>query len=309
MNNPKPKFMGRALASVLVAVSSVMLLLSGAMLFVAPPGRVANWSNWRLLGLTKHDWGGLHIWFAVVFVLAAAFHIFFNWRPLLNYFKDRLSRRVALRREWVVGLALGAAVFAGTQAGIPPFSTLLAFNERIRQGWENERAAAPIPHAELLTLKELAEKANLAYETAVERLEARGLKAIGPDILVAAIAQSNRVSPQRIYEIIQGARGRGRGQAQGEKPSGETSRSYSETAGRGGPGGGGGGYGGGGGAGAGRRTLAEYCASRGLDLQAVSERLQAKGIKFAPDRSLRDIALDNGFDRPYGIIDIIEGKD
>ncbi len=32
-------------------------------------------------------------------------------------------------------------------------------------------------------------------------------------------------------------------------------------------------------------------------------------MKFAPDRSLRDIALDNGFDRPYGIIDIIEGKD
>ena len=63
------------------------------------------------------------------------------------------------------------------------------------------------------------------------------------------------------------------------------------------------------GAGAGRRTLAEYCASRGLDLQTVSARLQSKGIKFAPDRSLRDIALDNGFDRPYGIIDIIEEKD
>lgn len=60
------------LASVLVAVSFVMLLLSGAMLFVAPPGRVANWSNWRLLGLTKHDWGGLHIWFAAVPVRAAA---------------------------------------------------------------------------------------------------------------------------------------------------------------------------------------------------------------------------------------------
>ncbi|HRT09090.1 MAG TPA: DUF4405 domain-containing protein [Candidatus Paceibacterota bacterium] len=303
MNNPKPQFMWRALASVLVAVSFFMLLLSGAMLFVAPPGRVANWSNWRLLGLTKHDWGGLHVWFAVLFVLAAAFHILFNWRPLLNYFKDRLSRRLALRREWIVGLALGVAVFAGTQAAIPPFSTLLAFNERIKQGWENERAAAPIPHAELLTLRALAEKAGLPYETAVERLEARGLNALGPDIIVAALAQSNLVSPQRIFEIIQGARGRGRGPAHGEKQAGEKSPSYSETAGRGGPGGGGGG------AGAGRRTLAEYCAARGLDLQTVSARLQAQGIKFTPDRSLRDIALDNGFDRPYGIIDIIEGKD
>jgi uncharacterized membrane protein YgcG len=302
MNNSKPKFTMRALTSVLVAASFLIVLLSGVVLFLAPPGRVANWSDWRMLRLSKHDWGGLHIWFAVIFVLAAGFHIFFNWRPLLNYFKDRLSRRVSLRREWAVALALCAAVFAGTQAGLPPFSTLLEFNERVRRSWENEGAAAPIPHAELLTLKELAEKASLPYETAVERLEARGFKGTGPDVVVAALAESNLVAPQRIYEIIQGTRGRGRGGEHGVTRSGEKSGSTAEKGGHGA-------YGGGGGGGAGRRTLAEYCASRGLDLQAVSARLQAGGIKFAPDRSLRDIALDNGLDRPYGIIDIIESKE
>ena len=35
-------------------------------------------------------------------------------------------------------------------------------------------------------------------------------------------------------------------------------------------------------------------------------RLQAKGIKFTADRTLREIALDNGYDRPYEILNIRE---
>ncbi len=44
------------------------------MLFVSPPGRVANWTNWSLVGLTKHQWGGLHIWFSTVFLFVAIVH-------------------------------------------------------------------------------------------------------------------------------------------------------------------------------------------------------------------------------------------
>ena len=98
--------MWRAMTSVFIASSFLLLLVSGAVLFISPPGRVANWSNWRMIGLTKHDWIGVHTWFAAVFVLTAVFHLIFNFRPLVNYFRDRLTRRIGWRWEWVAAVAL-----------------------------------------------------------------------------------------------------------------------------------------------------------------------------------------------------------
>ena len=55
-------------------------------------------------------------------------------------------------------------------------------------------------------------------------------------------------------------------------------------------------------------TLTEYCESRGLDVQEAQSRLQAKGIQVTAGRTLREIATDNGYDRPFELIDIIEAR-
>ena len=303
--------MWRAMTSILIAASFLLLLISGVILFVSPPGRVANWGDWRMIGLSKHEWSGVHTWFAAVFVLTAVFHLVFNLRPLMNYFRDRLTRRLGWRWEWVVAVALCGVVFAGVQTRIPPFSTLLNFGERVKRSWEDTRTSAPLPHAELLSLRELASQAKVPYETAVERLEARGFKGVGPETIVQELAQTNQVSAQRVYEIVQGQRGGERGGGgRGFGKAGGASESAEKGAGQGAGGGRGGfGKGGGGGGGAGWQTLAQYCASRGIALTNASARLQAKGIKFATDRTLRDIALDNGYDRPYEILNILAAKE
>jgi hypothetical protein len=54
-------FQWRALTSVLMTLGFVLLAASGIVLFLSPPGRVANWTNWTILGLRKSDWGGVHI--------------------------------------------------------------------------------------------------------------------------------------------------------------------------------------------------------------------------------------------------------
>ncbi len=86
------------------------------MLFVSPPGRNANWTNWTLLGLRKSDWGGLHIWFGAVFLTVVVVHLILNWRPLVSYFKGKLTRRVGFRWEWAVALPFCGAVYAGIRA-------------------------------------------------------------------------------------------------------------------------------------------------------------------------------------------------
>jgi hypothetical protein len=48
------------MTSILIAASFLLLLISGAVLFVSSPRRVANWGKWRMIGLTKHEWTGVH---------------------------------------------------------------------------------------------------------------------------------------------------------------------------------------------------------------------------------------------------------
>jgi hypothetical protein len=286
---PRPsRFAWRAMTSVLIAASFLVMLFSGIILFVSPPGRVANWTNWDILGLRKHEWTGLHIWFSSLFLLTACAHLFFNWRPLLNYFKDRVTRRVGFRLEWLAALVICGGVFAGTRSAVPPFSSLLAFNERVKESWEKPRERAPIPHAELLTLVELGQKAGVAMPVATRRLESAGITNLSPEIVVRQLADQNRKSAQEIYQILIA------------EPSKIAASGGTEGGHRGGYGGGPGG-----GGGPGRKTLAEYCTDEGIELDGALTRLRAKGIKASAELTLREIAVNNGYSRPYVILDVI----
>ena len=69
---------GRTLTSVLMLLSFVVLGSSGAILFFAPRGHVANASGWELLGLTRWQWEDLHACFALLVLAAAVPHIWMN---------------------------------------------------------------------------------------------------------------------------------------------------------------------------------------------------------------------------------------
>ncbi len=282
--NP-PKFQWRALVSVLVTLFFLILVLSGVMLFVSPPGRIANWTNWTLLGLRKSEWGGLHIWFGILFLVVAVVHLVLNWRPLLSYFKSKLTHQVAFRWEWAAALLLCAGVYGGIRAGIPPFSSLLAFNEQIKESWDKPADRAPIPHAELLALGELAQRANVDLTTAIGRLAAAGITNATSEVMVGKLAERNQISGQRVYQIIVAE----------PKARGEQASSHSPSAG-------------GRGGGPGRKTLAEYCSEQGLALTQVLAKLEAKKIHAKETMTLRDIAIENGYERPYEVLDIINAK-
>ena len=272
------------MTSVLVTTSFLILVFSGLILFLSPPGRVANWTNWAILGLRKQEWIGLHIWFSLLFLLVALVHVFFNWRPLVNYFKNRVTRRVGFRWEWLAALAICGGVYLGTRAGVPPFSSLLAFNERVKESWDQPLRRAPIPHAELLTLAELAQKAGVDLAAATNRLQAKGIQGATAEIVVQQLAQNNARSAQQIYEALSAS-------AKVEVGHGE-------------------GQGGGGGAGGGpgRKTLTEFCGDEGLDLKVALARLQAKGMKASTNQTLREIAVNNGYSRPYELLAILRAK-
>jgi hypothetical protein len=126
------QFSWRSFFSVLAAVSFIGMTFTGIMLFVVPPGRIANWTGWTLLALTKQQWIGLHDWFSIIFVVAAGFHVYFNWKAFVSYFMSKISKALALRAEWAAALVVCVIAFIGTVVGVTPFSDLLAWNENIK---------------------------------------------------------------------------------------------------------------------------------------------------------------------------------
>jgi hypothetical protein len=74
------KFQTRKFTSLTLALGSLVLGASGVVLFSAPKGRVAHWTNWTLLGVTKDDWQAIHINIALLFLVVSGFHLYFTGR-------------------------------------------------------------------------------------------------------------------------------------------------------------------------------------------------------------------------------------
>jgi len=290
-------FQWRAFVSVTTGLSFVGMSVTGLALFVTPPGRVAHWTGWTLLGLTKDQWGGLHIWLSLVFLIAAVLHLWLNWKPLVSYFKSRLRKTFALRWEWVSALAVCVLVFWGTLAEMTPFSDVLTLNERIKHSWDRSSRQAPIPHAELMTFSELAQKdQGLDVEAMMRNLREGGIEVESAQVVLGELATRNHMTPDQLYNIAigghhgPGAGGRGRGTTGG--------------AGQGPGHGAGGDSGQRGGRGMGRLTLQQYCEQAGLDVEVAVRQLQDKGLEAAPNTPIREIATSGNL-HPSAIRDII----
>jgi len=271
----RKRFNWRAFFSVLTALSFIGMAFTGVILFVVPPGRIANWTGWTLLGLTKHQWIGLHDWFSIIFVVASVFHVYLNWKLFVSYFKSKVSKAFALRIEWALALVICGVVFFGTLGDITPFSSLLVWNENIKHSWDSPQQRAPIPHAELLTLTELAKQVgDVDLETMLANLKARGIEVESPDVVLGELAEDYNMTPARLYDIALGQAGRGRGYGGPER---------GERYGQGGPG-----------RGIGQMTLKEYCNQMGLDVNMTVQKLQDAGFKASPDMTIRGIAETAG---------------
>ena len=285
--NQKKTFSLRALASVLAFGSFIMLVVTGMVLFITPPGRIANWTNWKWLGLAKDEWSGLHICFAVLFLVAGIIHIWLNWRPLINYFKSRIRKRFAFKVEWLFALVLCVIFYFGALGGIPPFSSFLDFHEQVKEGWDTSQKRAPIAHGELLSLRVFFEKANpeLDIEEVIARLEEKGITVDSPDENMGDLAESHNLSPQNIYDIVmqseRGSKGEGGGHGEGK---------------------------GRGGGGPGRKALSTYCEENGIPLENALKALEDAGISASAEITLRDLADQSGL-RPSEIVEILQTID
>ncbi len=266
----KNKFSWKAFISFGLTYLFIILLVSGIMLYVAPPGRYAHWVNWKILGFTKDDWGAIHIIFSFTFIILSIFHLFvINWKSFLSYLKTKKYRGLCKKREFYFSTILTVVFFFGIIYSIPPFKYVIDFGEYITQSWEEIDEEPPIPHAELLTLTELVEQLNISsIDEITRKLEIHDIEFDNTnEQTLQEIAHTNNTTPIEIYEIF-------------------TRKSSSR-------GGSGMGRQGGQGSGMGRKTIEDFAAEVGKTPAEVLKVLHENGIKAKKGQTLRDIGDNN----------------
>lgn len=215
------KFNFRGFTSLLLTLATLAMTFSGVMLYFTPRGRVANWTGWTLLGLSKEGWVAVHMNIAILFVLAALIHLIFNWTVFWSYLKKRASLGLNLKGEMAIAVVLAAAVVAGAILEVPPFSTVVAVNQQIKDSWEGQASDAPAPHAEEFGLQRVAGSMRLSVGEVVAALEEEGFSVPDANATVGQIAEANGVTPQAIHAAIvkrfpqASASGLGKGQGPG----------------------------------------------------------------------------------------------
>lgn len=258
----------RAMTSLTVLMSFVMIAFSGSILYLSPKGRVANWTGWTMAGLTKEGWGAAHTTMAILFLVACVIHLVYNWRPMLKYLKRPLASATKRNRvEMAAALAITLTVFLGTLWSVPPFSTVGAIGEDIKVYWETHSIAGPYIHAEDDTLVAFAEKIGRDENDLRERLAAKGYVTDDMTMKVKELAAHYDVSPATLFAAIL------RGDPEAKlAPAGRP----------------------GGGFGYGRMTLDQVCEGHGIPLDKAIARLREHGITANGSDTVRTLAVDAG---------------
>lgn len=256
----KNKFSWRAFISFGLTYSFIIIIISGIILYMSPPGRYANWVNWKILGSTKAGWQALHTVFSFTFVILSVFHLFtINWKTFLSYLKSKKQSGVNKKWEFYISTVLILVFSFGIIYSIPPFKSVMDFGKYLTESWEKVEDEPPIPHAELLTLVELAGQMKLSSaEEITRKLTIYEIKFNNTGQTLQEIAKINETTPLEIYKQI-------------SKKSGTQQQ----------------------GSGIGRKNIETFAVEVGKTPDEVMKILQENGIKAEKGQTLREIGDNN----------------
>jgi len=135
----------------------------------------------------------------------------------------------------------------------------MELGDYLTESWDTQNSNPPIPHAELLTLNELAKQLdNIPVEKLTKKLEDNKIKFNSTTETLSEIGVINNISPAEIYNLI-------------------SKKSTTNMTGMG----------------IGRKTLEEYAKENDMDIDKVIKLLLDNNIKAQKNQTLKDIASEN----------------
>lgn len=193
----------RGLTSFFTLWGFLIMSITGLALYVTPAGRIAYWVNWDMFGLTKTEWGNIHILSSILFIVAGGVHTYLNWNPLMSYFKTKATAGVKLKRELIISSAVSVLVIVSALYPVPPLNYLLDLNTFIKDSWIADQSyEPPFGHAEMLSIGSFSKKMEINVDSAIAELERNGIQVSGKNETIEDIGIKNNISPMNVYLLI-----------------------------------------------------------------------------------------------------------
>lgn len=268
---------GRKITSLTLLLSFMLLVLTSLVLYVVPEGRVAYWSDWRWLWLSKTQWGDVHTNSGCLFLVAGLVHLFYNWKPIMHYLKNRAKQLQLFSPALMIALIINVVVVSGTLLKAPPFQSILDFGHSFKEAAAVAYGEPPYGHAELSPLRLFAKRIALDLDAIQRNLTKAGIQFTDPNQTILAIAQANDLTPKAVYAAMET-----------DTTSLQERASLPESPV----------------AGTGQKAIGDLCRQYGLDEHKILAALAAKGIKAESRQSLKEIAAAHGID-PHSIYELI----
>jgi hypothetical protein len=270
------QFNTRGFTSLLTAAGFLLMALSWIVAYVVPHGRIAYWTDWSFLGLTKTNWGNIHVMASLLFLVAGGFHVYFNWKPLTAYIVGTTEKGLRQKKELAITLALLAFFVLSAIYQIPPLSYFVDLSESAKGSWVSREYEPPFGRAELLGLNSFCRKMDIPLDQAVKELAAKGISV--PDVSESLQDMGNRLklSPLKVYMVIKHLEGK---LLPAIAVTSMTPQMVEEK------------YAG---SGIGRKTFTEIASSMNLDVATVRTHLAAMNFEVKADEPLKQAAERNG---------------
>lgn len=272
------QFSARGLTSLMTASGFVVMALSGIVAYMVPHGRIAYWTNWSFLGLTKESWAAIHVTTSLLFFGACGFHIYFNWKPLTSYIVSKVHIGLNLKKELAITSAVLVFCVLSAIYHVAPLSYFLDWSESLKGSWVSREYEPPFGRAELLGLDSFCKKMDIPLEKAVVELEAKRINVIDVKEPLQGIAKRNKLSPMRLYMAIKHLEPK---PASTSAISVFTPQGVEEKFA---------------GSGIGRKTILEIAESMSLDSSKVMQRLAILKIDARDDEPIKQVAERNGLE-------------
>lgn len=189
----KPPFNWRVFVGAALFWTLLVDLVSGV--FVFSPGHGGSLIGIRPLGLGFSAWAAWHTIIGFLLIAVATYHVIFNWRPLVNYFRQKAGG--LLRPEFGLSLLLAVYLALATAFAWPPAPQIWGLRTPLNAAWYAHRLGGE-------TVAELAKLLHASPEKVLARWARYGVKAAPGDRL----AEVSRKSSYPVYDLYQIARGR-----------------------------------------------------------------------------------------------------
>ena len=267
----------KKITSLTASLSFIFLVLTSVILYIVPHGRVAYWADWHLWGLTKTEWGNIHINLGLLFLLVIILHIYYNWKAIVSYLKNKAKQVTVFTKNFNIALFITFVFIAGTYMEAPPFRWVLEINETIKDAAAEKYGEPPYGHAELSTLKILSSRMGLDLTKSMKRLKEAGVKFEGEKETLQKIAKLNKISPRQVYLFMKPPQGVVQTDKLPKTPQ----------------------------PGLGNSALADICQQYNLNIPIILRGLADKDIKASAEMNLKKIAEQNNMS-PTDVYEIIK---